>query len=747
MISRLLRSAALPCAAFALLSFALHAAPGVAAAAPSAEREIAILVAGDRLAAYDPQVVRSWAEILRQPLPERALSFRVEVLELGRDVAHVVAVERFDRRLRALEPQVVILAFEGEAGGDASELATRCATLGKRALAADARLLAVVPPEGAPLPIAERVRALAGELGAESIDVGGLAVDAGSAPPAWRRTDGGLGEEAHLALARLVRRRIVERRAGGGLETRAVAYPELAGAAEALAVNEGVLREARDPRAKFRSAGGELVGSGWLEAARALGAGDFRLELELALEKLEGSEAGLELGGLYLGFDGPGGRFFLDGPHAGPERVWLEPHRQHLGARQRCAMELTRSAGELRWKIGPHAVAVLRCDAALAPLRLDAGKGELRVRTWRLRGALVDQPAPPAARSTLPELDLSAARELQVVVDREPGQYLGHVTMVQLDQGQTLLATYPKGHGRGAIVMKRSSDGGRTWSERLALPKSFERSQEVPTLFKLGGAAGSERLILFSGLHPILATQSADGGRSWSELAPIGDYGGIVAMGSLERTKEGELLAWFHDDGRYLGKQRGPSRFVVYQVSSHDEGHTWSQPRAIVEAPRAHYCEPGSVRSPDGKALALLLRENSRTRFSALVTSTDEGRTWSAPRELPASLMGDRHTLRYLRDGRLLATFRDMAFDSPWKGDWVAWIGTFDDLLHGREGALRVRFLDNTNAWDCAYPGLEILPDGTIVAVTYGHWTAGEAPYIVAVRVSPDEFARRTGAR
>ncbi|MBK9385974.1 MAG: exo-alpha-sialidase [Planctomycetes bacterium] len=734
-----------------LLAWLIGLAPCAYAAVPSApelaEREIVILVAGDRLAAYDAQVVRSWTEVLRRPIEERELAFRLEVLELGLAVPHEVAIGRFDRRVRALAPEIVVLAFEGAAGDDERALLARLQTLGQRALAARAIVLCAVPPKEAPLPIAERVREIASELGAVLLDLDALEVHAREAPPAWRREDGGLGEEGQLAFARLVRRRLVERRAGGGLETRAVRYPELAGKAERLVVSEGVLREGADSRGGFHTQEGELVGTGWIEAACALGAGDFALELDLGIDTLDGGEAGLELGGLYLGLDAKGGRLFLDGPLAGPERVWLEPHRQHFGARQRFSMLVTRSGNELRWKLGPHAVAALELPGELAPLRLDAGKGALRVRSFRVRGTLLERAAPPAARATLPQLDLAEARELQVVVDREPGQYLGHVTMAQLDQGHTLLATYPKGHGRGAIVMKRSEDGGRTWSERLALPPSFEKSQEVPTLFKLGGEPGRERLILFSGLHPILATHSADGGRSWSELAPIGDYGGIVAMGSLERTAEGELLAWFHDDGRYLRKQRGPARFVVYQVSSRDEGRTWSQPRAIVEAPRAHYCEPGSVRSPDGKTLALLLRENSRTRFSALVTSTDEGRTWSAPRELPASLMGDRHTLRYLRDGRLLATFRDMGFDSPWKGDWVAWIGSFDDLLHGREGSLRVRFLDNTNAWDCAYPGLEILPDGTIVAVTYGHWTAGEAPYIVAVRVTPEELARRLSAR
>ena len=37
-------------------------------------------------------------------------------------------------------------------------------------------------------------------------------------------------------------------------------------------------------------------------------------------------------------------------------------------------------------------------------------------------------------------------------------------------------------------------------------------------------------------------------------------------------------------------------------------------------------------------------------------------------------------------------------------------------------------------------PGVEILPDGTIVTTTYGHWAAGEKPYVVAVRLKLNEL-------
>ena len=127
------------------------------------------------------------------------------------------------------------------------------------------------------------------------------------------------------------------------------------------------------------------------------------------------------------------------------------------------------------------------------------------------------------------------------------------------------------------------------------------------------------------------------------------------------------------------------------------------------------------------------------------MVSDDEGRSWSAPRELPAELTGDRHVGVYAPDGRLFVTFRDMARNSPTRGDWVAWVGTFDDIIHGRPGQAKIRLKKNHKSGDCAYPGVELLPDGTFVLTTYGHWTPGEAPYILSVRLKLDDVDSRLG--
>ncbi len=380
---------------------------------------------------------------------------------------------------------------------------------------------------------------------------------------------------------------------------------------------------------------------------------------------------------------------------------------------------------------------------------LSARLGMTRCFLPGLLAVMVFSPGPGLLAQTAASLsriglfDLSDETFRQVVVDREKGQYLGHPTTVLLEDGRTILTVYPKGHGRGPIVLKRSRDGGITWSDRLVTPQNWATSQETPTIFRTYLPHGGRRLILFSGLYPIRMASSADNGQTWSELEPIGEFGGIVAMSSLALLNDGRYMALFHDDGRFLHDAGTRESFRVYKTLSRDGGLTWGPPVEILSNPDADLCEPGLIRSPDGTRIALLLRENSRKFHSMITFSDDEGETWSAPRELPWTLTGDRHTARYAPDGRLFVTFRDTAKESSTQGDWVAWVGTWDDLVNGGDGQYRMRLKDNKKEWDCCYPGLELLPDGTFVTTTYGHWIEGEPPYILSVRIRLGELDDR----
>ena len=347
-------------------------------------------------------------------------------------------------------------------------------------------------------------------------------------------------------------------------------------------------------------------------------------------------------------------------------------------------------------------------------------------------------------QSDIRYVDLDQRPGIHVVVDREKGQYLGHPTTALLPDGKTILVVYPKGHGRGAIQFKRSSDGGLTWSERLPTPKSWATSLETPTIHLI-----DSHMLLWSGLFPARLSRSEDFGKTWSELEPVGNWGGIVVMGFVEKLRTGKYLAMFHDDGRFFQPApQATGRFTLYKTLSADAGKTWSYPEPVYASSDMHLCEPGVIRSPDGRTLAVLLRENSRKFFSQVIFSSDEGKTWTLPRALPKVLTGDRHTAKYLPDGRIFVSYRDMEPEGRWKGDWVGWVGTWVDIVNGRDGQYKVRIKDNFDGSDCGYPGVEVLRDGTIVTTTYGHWEKGEEPFILCARFSDKDLraASKAGA-
>jgi hypothetical protein len=175
---------------------------------------------------------------------------------------------------------------------------------------------------------------------------------------------------------------------------------------------------------------------------------------------------------------------------------------------------------------------------------------------------------------------------------------------------------------------------------------------------------------------------------------------------------------------------------VIAQSESTDGGLTWKPWRIVLDLPGRKPAEPWLVRSSDNRQLLCLLREND-TRVALRMTSEDEGRSWSAAKPLPPGLFGDRHVARYAPDGRLVVCFRDTggAHGSPTSTHFVAWVGRYEDIMSGRDGAYRVKLLHSNKGGDNGYPGVELLPDGTFVATTYIKYREGpEKNSVVSVR-------------
>ncbi len=333
--------------------------------------------------------------------------------------------------------------------------------------------------------------------------------------------------------------------------------------------------------------------------------------------------------------------------------------------------------------------------------------------------------------------------------------YLAHPDAVLLRDG-TILVLYPVGHGKGAIQSRVSSDGGKTWSANpYPTPKSWENSRETPTVYRLDFCDGSTKLVEISANpywwdQPEIASPggwnaslSCDEGKTWSEFRlfhPIAEGGTrtVVAMASLTRLKENGAFV-----DKWMGFYHEQDTFVnCKSILSFENGEMcWSKPEPYFAAyrdaeRRAEMCEVEVIRSDGGTGdvLCLISRSDAKNEKSFLSFSYDEGKTWTPPRHVPDSLNGERHKADWLPDGRLFITFRSImlregGFDSE---GWCAWVGTFDDLVNGREGQYRIKLAhvyreDQTapeplSGDDTGYCGNVVLPDGTVVTTTYGRF-------------------------
>ena len=367
--------------------------------------------------------------------------------------------------------------------------------------------------------------------------------------------------------------------------------------------------------------------------------------------------------------------------------------------------------------------------------------------------------------STVPVVQLDASRLSDIDKDETNVQgrrYLGQPDMVMLDDNRTLITVYPVGHGHGALVMKVSEDAGETWSEKTDIPSSWSKSLETPTIYKLHLANGKTRLMLITGLPNWgngetdanghiggwNTSYSDDGGKTWTEYKNWHEKKKdgstnytIVAMASLVQLKDAngnDIQKWMgvYHDADYVN-------YKTYLTFDENGNEQWSEPEKYLSEYRAiestyQMCEIGMFRSPDGERIVGLARSQSHNNPSTLIYSDDEGETWSEPMDLPGSLAGERHKALYDPvSGKLVITFREIQYDlnknnqfdgaNDWMaGDWVAWVGTYEDLMEQNEGQCHILLCEdwanNRYSGDTGYTGMVVLPDGTFVMDSYGHW-------------------------
>lgn len=373
----------------------------------------------------------------------------------------------------------------------------------------------------------------------------------------------------------------------------------------------------------------------------------------------------------------------------------------------------------------------------------------------------------------LPEQYLSDIEKHDLTHTRH---YLGQPDMIMLDDEKTLITVYPVGHGRGPIVMQVSTDAGETWTEKTDAPQSWQTSYETPTIYKLNMTDGTRKLIVISGRPANFGAPSGgwdtsistDNGQTWSEFKTYCEYLGdgsrnetVVAMASLIQLKneDGEYIdKWmgvYHDGGTFVN-------YKTYLTFDENGNQQWSTPEPYLSEYRSieqghQICEVGLFRSPDGKRIVGLARSQSHNNPSTMFYSDDEGETWSEPVDLPGSLAGERHKAVYdptdPTGQRMIITFREICYDlnkndqmdgnSDWlAGDWIGWVGTYDQLMNLDDGQFRVLlcrdWAANAKSGDTGYTGIVVQSDGTFIMDTYGHWDKEVSESLIPYNVYND---------
>ncbi|HNX35710.1 MAG TPA: exo-alpha-sialidase [Kiritimatiellia bacterium] len=348
----------------------------------------------------------------------------------------------------------------------------------------------------------------------------------------------------------------------------------------------------------------------------------------------------------------------------------------------------------------------------------------------------------------VPLADISGRRRWQTVIAAGTTNiYQGHPTTALLPDGRTLFAVWTLEHGGACGPAARSDDGGKTWT-RIddRFPACYTTHRNCPAIYRIVAPDGRARLMIFTNKKGVGRMMSEDEGRSWRELPslPLKRVG--MPFTGLIRLKDGTTAA-FGQVGVESGRGSKDEKVgqSVFMIVSADGGLTWGEPKVIAAKEGKDLCEPFVLHSPDGGELCCLMRENFHKGRSMMCFSRDEGQTWSEPVDTPWGLTGDRHEGVQTPDGRWVIAFRDRAIGSSTYGHFVAWVGTYDDIRNGRPGQFRIKLLHSYAKWDCGYPGMEVLPDGTVIATTYiKYWDDARRHSVVSTRFKLSELSPKT---
>jgi len=410
-------------------------------------------------------------------------------------------------------------------------------------------------------------------------------------------------------------------------------------AGEAVLVENGVPKAVRQDGKAWTQGNGylECGGTGnYLMAERSLGAGDFRIRARLSLHGLGGTAASFTVGNSHFGFDSHKGKHFVEGPLLGGKTQMLGPCKVAEG--KPFAFEAVRKGKTLSFLIdGETLHACTVPTRALGAFGFRPWRSTMRIYDFRAEGDLTIPPKP---------------LEGQVVVFRSgtEGYHTFRIPAILVSPKGDLLAFCEGRKNSGGdtgdidVVMKRSSDGGKTWSKlqvvadhgphvignpcpvvdaktgTILMPLTRNRGDEPESAIKKGTTKEPRTVWL---------SRSTDDGHTWTEPVDISAttrqphwrwYATGPGVGIQLRSGR-ILIPCDHSD-----HSGGGHPFRSHAIFSDDGGKTWGLSDAIVDS--VNECQ--AVELADGSVL-MNMRSYHRGNRRHVSRSTDGGKTWTPP--------------------------------------------------------------------------------------------------------------------
>jgi hypothetical protein len=176
-------------------------------------------------------------------------------------------------------------------------------------------------------------------------------------------------------------------------------------------------------------------------------------------------------------------------------------------------------------------------------------------------------------------------------------EYQGHPTTVLMPDGKTAFCVWTIGHGGHCGPLKKSIDGGRTWSELLPVPDDWACFVNCPCIWNLPTAEFPNRLAIYAQepeSREMVVAISNDLGESWSEMMPCGIVS-VMPMTTILPVENGRLLGMTN---ARCAEDADPMSNLIIQTCSDDGGLTWSKPEIAANLTGRKLCEPWIIPSP-----------------------------------------------------------------------------------------------------------------------------------------------------